>query len=70
MAGESLAQQVLVGTEEAVLNAEGIYDVTHTLTLSYAEDGDTGSFTCTAIPGFGTMMDMVTFSLTVLSKLP
>ena len=73
MAGESLTLRVLLGMEEAVLNAEGIYNVTRTLTLSFAEDGDTGSFTCTAsatIPGLGTMTDMVTFSLTVQSKLP
>ena len=59
-----------MGMEETMLNAEGLYVVTRDLTLFHAEDGDTGTFACTAsasISGFGDGLDRVNFDLTVLS---
>ena len=57
--------------EEIVLSMEGLSVVTRNLTLFYAEDEDTGNFSCIAsvnIPGVGLVSDSVTFHLTVLSK--
>ena len=68
--GQTLAERVLVGMEETMLNVEGLYVVTRDLTLFHAEDGDTGEFTCTAsanISGSGDGLDSVNFDLTVLS---
>ena len=68
--GKMLVDRVQVGTEMMVLNSDdGVYNVTRTLTLFNAVDGDTGNFTCSAsvnIPDIGTRMDTVTFELTVL----
>ena len=64
--GQTLAERVLVGMEETVLNAEGLYVVTRDFTLFHAEDGDTGEFTCTA-SGF-VATDKINFDLTVLSS--
>ena len=68
--GEMLVDRVQVGTEMMVLNSDNsVYDVTRTLTLFNAVDGDTGNFTCSAsvnIPDIGMRMDTVTFELTVL----
>ena len=70
--GDPLPQRVLLGEEvESGLNGDGLFVVSRTLTLADAEDGDTGSFTCTAstiIPGLGERSDTVSFNLTILSE--
>ena len=71
--GDTITERVQVGVEmvSAMVDANGLYTVTQTLTLFAARDQDTGSFSCTAsttIPGNGVQTDMVSFSLTVLGE--
>ena len=71
--GDTTADRVQVGEEvvSPMVDADGVYTVTRTLTLFAAQDQDTGSFSCSAsttIPGIGVETDMVSFDLTVLGE--
>ena len=71
--GDTIATRVQVGGEmiSAMVDTEGLYTVTRTLTLFAARDQDRGSFSCSAstnIPGSGVGTDLVSFNLTVLGE--
>ncbi len=68
-----LMNRVMLDSPVPLLNpVTGLYEVSRTLTLFNAVDGDSGAFVCSAtadIPGSGMRADSVMFNLTVFGTL-